>query len=143
MAMKTFSRIFTSFVAIGAFAAVVGLSGPAPAQRVAVLSGLDSSQNQCASFPKVSWWGKISHERVARYVDKKFDGNWKRYLAVWERQLKIMVDIYDRDSTAVIKKRGIRLSGDKLGNYIVSIVKRISVTRCLAGRKAYRDQKAS
>ncbi len=127
--MKTFSRILTFFLAVGVFAVTVGFSGPSAAQSPSPAQ----SKNDCKPFPKVPWWGKMSHERVTRYVDKKYDGDWKRYLAKWERQLKIMVDIYDRGSTAVIKKRDIKLKGDKLGEYIANIIKRISVTRCLAG----------
>ncbi len=108
-----------------------GFSGQARAEETA----------QCQDFPKVSWWGNISHDRVIGYVSRKQGGDWNRYIAKWERQLKNMVDIYDRDSTAVIKKRGVRLNGDDLGDYIVNIVKRISVTRCLAGQKAGGNRK--
>ncbi len=110
---------------------VAGFGGRAKAEEKA----------RCQAFPKVTWWGNISHDRVISYVSRKQGGDWNRYIAKWERQLKSMVDIYDRNSTAVIRKRGVRLSGDELGDYIVNIVKRISVTRCLAGQKADRSLK--
>jgi len=108
-----------------------GISGPAAAAEEKVRQ---SAQAQCAAFPKVAWWGAMSHDRVVRYVNRKHKGDWNRYIAKWEKQLKIMTDIYDRDSTAVIRKRGVSLRGESLGDYISQIVDRISVTRCLAGR---------
>lgn len=83
----------------------------------------------------------MSHERVIRYVNKNYGGDWKRYIVRWEGQLKVMVDIYDRNSTAIVKKRGVKLSGDKLGKYIDAIIKRISITRCLAGQATGRKAK--
>ncbi len=98
-----------------------------------VAASAGESKAACAAFPDVSWWGKISHERISRYVKRKHDGNWSPYIAKWERQLAKVKDIYDRDSSIVIKKRGITLKGDALGDYIIKIVERIDVTRCLAG----------
>ena len=129
--MKTFPRVLISFIAIGAFAVVVGFSGSASAEN--------QGQSRCASFPKVAWWGKMSHQRVIRYVNRKYGGDWKRYTAKWKRQLKVMVDIYDRDGTAIIKKRDIKLNGDKLENYIISVVRRVSVTSCLAAADSTND----
>ncbi len=128
----TISPVIARLMTAALFAVLVaGFGGRAKAEEKA----------QCQAFPKVTWWGNISHDRVISYVSRKQGGDWNRYIAKWERQLKNMVDIYDRNSTAVIKKRGVRLSGDELGDYIVNIVKRISVTRCLAGEKADRSLK--
>lgn len=98
---------------------------------VVALAG--ESKAACANFPDVSWWGNISHERISRYVQRKHDGDWIPYIAKWERQLAKVKDVYDRDSRIVIRKRGITLQGDALGDYITKIVERIDVTRCLAG----------
>ncbi len=123
----TMSPIIRRFVAVALFAGfAVGFGGQAKAEETA----------QCEAFPKVAWWGKMSHQRVIRYVNRKYGGDWKRYIAKWKRQLKVMVDIYDRDGTAIIKKRDIKLNGDKLEEYIINVAKRISVTRCLASQKA-------
>lgn len=84
----------------------------------------------------------MSHERVIRYVNRKYDGDWKRYITKWERQLKAMVDINNRGSTAIVKKRGIKLSGDKLKKYIGDLTKRVSVTKCLASQAADQNRKA-
>lgn len=128
--MKTFSRILISFLAIGAFVAVAGFSGPA------------SAQSKCKAFPKVAWWGKMSHDRVIRYVNRKYKGDWKRYIVKWKRQLRTMVDINDRGSVAIVQKRGIKLKGKKLLKYIDDIDKRIAVTKCLAGEAAKQNRKA-
>lgn len=128
----TMSPIIGRLVGVALFAGLAaGFGGQAKAEETA----------RCEAFPKVTWWGNISHDRVINYVSRRQGGDWNRYIAKWERQLAAMVDIYDRNSTAVIKKRGVRLSGDELGNYIVNIVKRISITRCLAGNKADRRRK--
>ncbi len=98
-----------------------------------VVASAGESKAACAAFPNVSWWGKISHERVSHYVQRKHEGNWSPYIAKWERQLAKVKDVYDRDSIIIIRKRGITLQGDALGDYITKIIERIDVTRCLAG----------
>ncbi len=110
----------TPFFAIGAVAVAVGFSGPAPAE------------SQCASFPKVSWWGNISHERVARYVDRRHNGDWNSYVRKWEGRLSWIRDIRARNGSAVIKKSGVTLKGASLDAYIKKIEERVRVTRCLA-----------
>ena len=119
----TISPIIGRFMAAALVSVLVaGFGGQAKAAEKA----------QCQAFPKVAWWGKISPERVSRYVDRQYDGDWKRYIAKWKKQLKGMVDVYNRNGTVVVKEFGIKLNGDKLGGYIANIIKRISITRCLA-----------
>lgn len=91
-----------------------------------------SGGKACEPFPKVAWWGKISHKRVRRYVEKKHKGNWKPYIKKWERQLKTMSSIQDRGGSAVIKKMSIILKGPALEAYIKKIEQRLSITRCLS-----------
>ena len=100
--------------------ATAAFSGPAPAQ------------SRCASFPEVSWWGKMSHQRVARYVDRRHNGDWNSYLKKWEGRLSRMRDLRAHNGSAVIKKNGITLKGASLDTYIEKIEKRLQVTRCLA-----------
>ncbi len=89
-------------------------------------------KSTCNAFPQVSWWGSLTHERVVKYVKRKHNGNWKPYLAKWEKQKSRLTDIYKRDGTVVIKKFNIKLKGQPLADYIQTVGKRISVTKCLS-----------
>ena len=46
-----------------------------------------SALAECPSYPDVSWWGEMNHEKAIRYVDKKHGGDWAPYMAKWRRQL--------------------------------------------------------
>ena len=70
----------------------LGLYIPKLVQRTAVIRCLarqtaDDAQPKkpaaiaCPKFPDVSWWGNIGHQSVMRYVDRKYGGDWKPYIA--------------------------------------------------------------
>ncbi len=105
----------------------------------AAFSGPASARSQCASFPEVSWWGKMSHERVARYVDRRHDGDWNSYVRKWEDRLSRMRNLRAHNGSAVIKKNGVTLKGVSLDAYIEKIEKRLRVTRCLAAANSIAD----
>lgn len=107
-----------------ALAGLITVNGTAAAQ-----SGM------CEPFPKVDWWKGLSHDKVIHLVDKKYDGDWDRYIARWERQLAKLEDVQGRGSSVIFRKRGVRLSGDRLARYIDQVAARVSVSRCLAAKK--------
>jgi hypothetical protein len=94
------------------------------------------AQGTCQKFPQVTWWGKLSHDRVARYVARKHDGDWLPYIVKWERQMAKVENVYRRNSRLVIRKRGIVIEGEALGGYLQKIRKRVAINRCLAHQAA-------
>ena len=87
--------IFLSLVAAFAF----GVS-PAEAQKV-----------KCDPLPKVEWWSQ-SHAKVIATVDKRYKGDWEKYIARWEKYGSRMEKTLAAKSVAVVKSRGIKLRND-------------------------------
>lgn len=88
----------------------------------------------CAEFPKVEWW-ETSQAKVASYVARKHDGDWKAYVDKWDKQLEKMKALSERGGTAVFKSRNLKLEGEVLLQYIDAIKDRLEVTKCLARRE--------
>ena len=88
----------------------------------------------CPSFPKVTFWGEVTHKSVRQHVEEKMSGDWAVYLNQLQRQHTALEGIHQRGSGAVIKRKGkkIRLSGKELAKYLKFTKRRISVVRCLA-----------
>ena len=89
---------------------------------------------ECPAFPKVTFWGEVTHESVRQHVEEKMSGDWVVYLNQLQRQHTALEGIHQRGSGAVIKRKGkkIRLSGKELAKYLKFTKRRISVVRCLA-----------
>lgn len=89
---------------------------------------------ECPAFPKLSFWGDLSHDSVQQYVEQKFAGDWGAYLERLEYIKKGLRGIHDRGKGALIKMKGrkVVLKGEKLGNYILLSETRIGIVRCLA-----------
>ncbi len=89
---------------------------------------------ECPSFPKVTFWGELTHETVRQHVEERMSGDWVVYLNQLQRQHTALKGIHQRGSGAVIKRKGkkIRLSGKELAKYLKFTKRRISVVRCLA-----------
>ncbi|MBT7941991.1 MAG: cytochrome c4 [Alphaproteobacteria bacterium] len=122
-AARTISGVFLSGFVL-AF-----LFGPAGAARAA--------ETACASFPKVPWWGELSHRSVGQLVERRYGGNWKAYIRLWEKNLSKLREIRGKNSRAVIrsqaaKKKRKLLAGPELEKYIENVAARLKVTRCLA-----------
>lgn len=105
---------------------------PGEAEAPAATGKTETRKAVCNAFPQVSWWGELTHERVTRYVNRKHNGNWKPYIAKWEKQKSRLTDIYKRNGTVVIRKFNIKLKGQPLADYIQTVSKRISVINCLS-----------
>jgi hypothetical protein len=84
----------------------------------------------CPNLPHVSWWD-TSPEKIVRYVDQAFRGEWESYIARWEDYRFRMEQIYDANGAALVKSRNLRLEGQELARHIQDIDQRLSVTRCL------------
>ena len=110
--------------------AAVALVLPTPGH--AQSGGLD-----CPAFPKVDFWGQLTHESVRHYVEKTHAGDWVAYLNQLQRQYETLANIQDRGKGAIIKRHGrkVRLSGEHLARYITVSSRRLSVVACLAERE--------
>lgn len=92
------------------------------------------AETACPPFPKVSFWGKLTHDSIRQHVKVKLKGDWGAYLERLQRQQTTLRKIHARDSGAVIKRKGrkIRLSGKQLAKYLRYGDERLAVVRCLA-----------
>jgi hypothetical protein len=89
---------------------------------------------ECQAFPKLAFWGDMSHDSVKNYVETKYDGDWASYIGKLEKIKKGLTNIQQRGKGAVIKlqDRKVTLRGGKLGDYIQKSIVRIDTVRCLA-----------
>jgi len=87
---------------------------------------------QCELFPAVPWWGNLTHERVIAYVARRHKGDWKSYIDKWDKQADKVEDIYSRGSAIRVTKDKIKVSGEKLRQYVRLLKKRATINRCLA-----------
>ena len=86
---------------------------------------------RCGRIPDVSWWDYNSYESIAKYVNKRYAGNWDEYVAVWVNRHKTMESIHLRNSTAIAPS-GVRLNGQNLKTYVEQLGTRVKVIQCLA-----------
>ena len=115
---KIKTKFFTVF-ALGAFLTVFQ-SNPALAE--------------CQAFPKLEFWGQMSHASVQNYVDNRLYGDWGGYIEKLKNIRNGLEKIHRRNRGAVLKLKGRRvtLRGVKLAYYIQKSNERIAVVRCLA-----------
>ncbi|MDA1091153.1 MAG: hypothetical protein O3A85_12680 [Proteobacteria bacterium] len=94
----------------------------------------NASAAECPAFPKLSFWGDLSHDSVQSYVDSKFDGDWGAYIERMGDISRGLKEIHDRGKSALVtlKDRKVVLEGGKLGNYILLSKTRLKIIRCLA-----------
>lgn len=89
------------------------------------------SHAACPALPDVEWW-QSSHQQITKYVEKRHNGDWSKYVKKWAKYGQRMQDIQERGSSAVVKSRDLRLEGKALEKYVSQIKARVSVLRCLA-----------
>ena len=111
--------------------AVAGLVLGSPIQGLA-----QSGAPDCPAFPKVDFWGELTHQSVRRYVEQTHAGDWVAYLNQLQRQYETLANIQDRGKGAIIKRQGrkVRIAGKQLAKYIQVSSQRLSVVGCLAER---------
>ncbi len=103
------------------------------------LVAIGEARAECASFPKVELWGKISHDKVQNYVARKHDGDWQPYVTKWQKQYDKLKRVKARNSKVVFRKQGITLKGESLADYIDKVDQRLKVTRCLAEAEGFNN----
>lgn len=86
---------------------------------------------KCGEIPNIKWWKFKSHDSITGYVNRKYNGDWVPYIDKWSTRLEKLVDIYNRDSSAVTNT-GLILQGRDLFAYMEKMEQRISVINCLA-----------
>lgn len=122
---------------IGPFAAAVVV-------MVAVLGVPGVAQAApCPSFPRVVWWGPLTHESAIKDVNRRYGGNWKTAIDSWQYNLAKLMAIQKKGSTAAIRYTSkvnghpvrtsrVKLRGERLDDYIDNVWKRLAVMHCLA-----------
>lgn len=90
----------------------------------------NAQTKKCANLPEVEWWSN-THAKVTRIVERRYQGNWGNYIDRWTSYLTRMKKLYEANSVAVVKLRGIKLQGKQLADHIKDIQTRISVLGCL------------
>jgi hypothetical protein len=118
--------------AFAADAATAGWPAEPPGSRPGGKAG--ASEPLCPPFPEVAWWGKLSHEKTTRYVESELRGDWRAYIAGWERRQEEARAAMETNRPLVFPDSGVKLKGDALRVYVDRIGERIAVGRCLAGR---------
>lgn len=110
---------------------------------VLVLTGAlfasSAAMAECDAFPKVPWWGNLNHDKVASFVSRKHDGDWKPYIKKWSKQVDKLKDVHKRESSVFVRFKGkkVKIAGDALKNYIKLVEKRVTVVHCLAQNANY------
>ena len=103
---------------------------------VIVAGFAEMARAECPPYPKVRWWGKLTHAKTIRLVEKKHKGDWDPYIEKWEGQLIKLEDISMRGAAIVVTKDKLRIEGEKLAKYIAQVEERIDVIQCLADEAA-------
>ena len=116
---------FTMVLALAAAAASVMVAFPALART------------ECPAFPKVSFWGEMTHDSVRKHVEDKLGGNWGAYVKKLKRQQKTLARFQTRKKTIAIKRKGrkIKLAGKQLAKYVEFSRQRLGVITCLAAKE--------
>jgi len=87
---------------------------------------------ECAPFPQVSWWGKLTHEGVVSYVTQKHGGEWSGYIDKWSRQLASVKIIHSQGKGIKIPSTGVTVKGLQLADYIGKLAQRVEINQCLS-----------
>ena len=110
-----------------------GIAGMVIMTGTIIMTTQPSNEAQAAScpdLPEVAWW-KTNHDKIVDYVEQRYKGKWEPYLNKWRDYRNKMRTIHEKNGTAIVKSRGIRLRGATLKKHIGDVEKRILVTQCL------------
>jgi hypothetical protein len=101
---------------------------------IIVVMAASSAQAECDAFPRVPWWGDLSHVATKAFVARKHEGNWSPYVKKWLKQVDKLKDLQKRESAVFVRYRGkkVKIDGKALVNYIKLVSKRVGVIRCLS-----------
>ncbi len=95
-----------------------------------------AAADTCDPFPSDPYVGAVSHERVIDYVDRKFAGDWSRYIQLQADRIR-RIDALAQAGKALPVRHGggrVDLTGSDLNHYIALARKRLPVLRCLSRR---------
>lgn len=110
-----------------------GIAGMVMIAGYMIISATPNNEAQaatCPALPIVSWW-KTSHDMIVQHVDQQYNGKWDFYIAKWQSYHDKMKVILNKEGTAIIKSRGVRLKGKTLEKHIGDVEQRIRITQCL------------
>ncbi|MBC8338260.1 MAG: hypothetical protein H8E39_06175 [Alphaproteobacteria bacterium] len=118
-----------SFFLSGLFALAIGVT-------VLMLPRSGATQEICPDFPKVDFWGELTHDSVTQHVNQTLSGDWDAYLERLKRQHTSLTLIRGRGKVARVSRGGRRvvLKGAALSQYLSYSQERIAVLECLAAR---------
>jgi len=111
-------------------ASIVGMAVMAGTMIITTQPNNEAQASSCPDLPDVSWW-RTNHEKIVKYVDQRYDGAWEPYLDKWRDYRNKMRAIHEKNGTAIVKSRGLRLRGETLEKHIGDVERRIIVTQCL------------
>ncbi len=109
---------------------------PAACGALMLAAAAPVAADACDPFPSDPYVGAVSHERVIDYVDRKFAGDWSRYIQLQAERIR-RIDALARAGKALpVRHDGGRvdLVGSDLNHYIAMARKRLRVLRCLSRR---------
>ena len=128
--MSDISALFGKSLSVACAVTILALASPIEARA-------QSDARDCPAFPKVEFWGELTHQSVRRYVEQTHSGDWVAYLNQLQRQYETLANIQDRGKGAIIQRQGrkVRLAGSQLAKYIKLSSQRLTVVGCLAERE--------
>jgi hypothetical protein len=95
------------------------------------------AQTKCPEFPKVDFWGELTHDLARQHVADNFDGNWGDYVDKLKRQHAALSRISGRGKAARVSRGGLKvvLRGANLSQYLSLSQQRIEVIECLRSQR--------
>ncbi len=85
----------------------------------------------CQALPRVQWWGEISNANLVAVVEERFSGDWKKYRAYWENELRRMTVAFNKSEPAILNDLGFALSGSNLALHIADVAQLLATVHCL------------
>ena len=70
------------------------------------------AQAACPAFPKLQFWGDMSHGSVRAYVEDRFGGDWDAYIDKLERISAGLLGIHGRGKGAIIRLKGRKVTSE-------------------------------
>lgn len=99
-------------------------------------AAVPAAADTCPPFPSDPYVGVVSHEQVIDYVDRRFAGDWERYIQLQAERIR-RIDAIARQGKALAVRQGngrTHLTGSALNHYIDTARTRLRILRCLSRR---------
>ncbi len=102
---------------------------------VALLVGLSpaaaKTKKPCAPFPRVVWWGDMTHESVRGAVRERYAGDWRPVIDGLTQQMSSLLALKEQDRPYAIPNTTRQLGGDQLVVYLDQVRLSLSILHCL------------